>query len=65
MPRSDSDFRPLDIEPAPPRSQRLAAVCAVALIVLSCGLLQGLSQGVRPIQSVGWIFGPTPAADRF
>lgn len=45
-------------------SQRLAAICAVALIVMSCTLLQSLNDGARPIQSMGWLFGPAAAADR-
>ena len=50
-----------------PRGQRMAALCAVALFVLSCGLLQSMADGARPLQSVAWVFGPAPAtaADRF
>jgi hypothetical protein len=53
-------------EQARPRGQRLAALCAIALIALSCGLLRQMSDGARPIQSMGWFFGPAAAAaDRF
>ena len=63
MPSRDSDG-PQDGE-ARPRGQRLAVLCAVALIVMSCGLLQSLTSGAKPIQSMGWLFGTANAADRF
>jgi hypothetical protein len=63
MPHRDPNWTQDD--EAPPRGQRLAAVCAVALIVLSCGLLQSLTNGARPIQSMGLLFGPAAAAERY
>ena len=63
MPSRDPDW--MQDDQARPKGQRLAALCAVALIVLSCGLLQSLTSGARPIQSMGWLFGPANAADRF
>jgi hypothetical protein len=65
MPGADPEFPLQDVETARPGRHRLAALCAVALIVLSCGLLESMSPGTRPVQSVGWVFGPAPAADQF
>jgi hypothetical protein len=43
-------------------AHRLTALCAVALFVLSVGLLKGLAAeaGGPPVQSVAWLFGPAP-----
>jgi hypothetical protein len=49
--------------PAPKRDQRLPALAAVGLIVLSWGFLSSMTaQTTRPVQSVAWVFGPAPAA---
>ena len=49
---------------SPTGDRRLTALCAVALVVLSVGLLKGLAQearGAPPVQSLVLLFGPAPA----
>jgi hypothetical protein len=57
------DDAPRDSSPARLRGDRLAALAAVALFVLSCGLLKGMADdaGGPPVQSMGVLFGPAPA----
>lgn len=47
-----------------PRSQRLAAISAIALVVASWALLGSFAgETGHRMQSLAWVFGPAPVTD--